>query len=469
MARKLNAPGREVGRAVVAPPATAPLWPQPIPVIGLTGDYASGKTLFGLTICPGGSTRVYDTEKSSESYQTLGFDRVDVPQEMLARFKGRHKPVDTFQWWRDHVRSIEPGRFRVVMLDTVSEIESGIYDYVFAHPEEFGRTRAQYMKSSALVWGDVKELWKSILSDLASRCETFVFAAHLRQVWAGNAPTHKKAPKGKSTLEELASLYLWLERKADSKGNVPAVPSAIVRKSRLAHTRVAPDGGVEIVPALPPRLPVATPAAIREYQQTPPDYARLADGERAPEEVLSDDDRAELRARTAEAEADAERLRLERLDREERRKRPREGRAVASPSSEPEREGGEPGELARPAPAPLARPAESRAQPAEEHASPVLLDDGLPVTEEQLERMAELRAELFEVQGIEDAQVIGEKWSAILGRRGVTSARFLTEAQAGELIATLAGAISEIERQEDGTAEAGEATESFPPADDPEE
>lgn len=99
----------------------------------------------------------------------------------------------------------------------------------------------------------------------------------------------------------------------------------------------------------------------------------------------------------------------------------------------------------------------------------MLLDDGLPVTEEQLERMAELRAELFEVQGIEDAQVIGEKWSAILGRRGVTSARFLTEAQAGELIATLAGAISEIERQEDGTAEAGEATESFPPADDPEE
>jgi hypothetical protein len=33
-----------------------PLWPKAIEVVGGTGEYESGKTTFGLTICPGEET-----------------------------------------------------------------------------------------------------------------------------------------------------------------------------------------------------------------------------------------------------------------------------------------------------------------------------------------------------------------------------------------------------------------------------
>ena len=64
-----------------------PLWPKSIEVIGGTGEYESGKTTFGLTICPGPETLYYDFEKSGASYEAeLGFTRVDVPAEMQRRF-----------------------------------------------------------------------------------------------------------------------------------------------------------------------------------------------------------------------------------------------------------------------------------------------------------------------------------------------------------------------------------------------
>jgi hypothetical protein len=295
-----------------------PLWSQPIPIVGVTGRFGSGKTLFGLTIDPA-HTLGYDTEKSSASYEALGFTRVDVPGEMLARFPGGgYKPIDTFTWWLAHVHNIAPHTYRVIMLDTVSEIESGLVEWVRANPQAFGHTSGQYAKMSGLLWGDVKDLWKRILSDIAARCETLVYTSHMTSVWSGERPTGKRKPKGKETLHELASLYLHLEREPDRQGNVPDKPAALVLKSRLAVPRINPEtGGVEIVPLLPPRIPVATPAAIRKYMVTPPDYARLAEDERVPETTITEDERAEIRLATAEAERDAETLRLQRLERQQ--------------------------------------------------------------------------------------------------------------------------------------------------------
>lgn len=294
----------------------SPLWPNDtrIEVIGLTGDYASGKTLFGLTIAPGKDTLVYDTEKSAGTYQSLGFDRVDLPAALLGKFKGSaYKPIDLFEFWLASVRSIEPGRYRVIMLDTVSEVENGLVDWVREHPKEFGYSASQFSMGGFL-WGAVKDYWKAILADIAARCETFVFASHLRTVWKGGSPTGQKAAKGKDTLMELASLYLHMERKKDAKGNIPAVPSATVLKSRLSATAIV-DGKVVIRPYLPPRLPEATPDAIRAYIVAPPDYSHLKKSELAPEEQMTEDERLQLKAATAQAEAQAEALRNERLAR----------------------------------------------------------------------------------------------------------------------------------------------------------
>jgi len=138
----------------------------------------------------------------------------------------------------------------------------------------------------------------------------------LRQVWQGNTPTSKREPKGKETLMELASLYVWLERKPDKEGKLPAVPSGIVLKERLADTIINEDGLLEIIQLMPPRLPQATVAAIRGYIANPPDYARLKVGERVVEEEMTAEEKLRLELAKAEAEQATEESRLARLQRQ---------------------------------------------------------------------------------------------------------------------------------------------------------
>lgn len=281
-----------------------PLWPKSIEVIGGTGEYESGKTTFGLTICPGPETLYYDFEKSGASYEAdLGFTRVDVPAEMQRRFPKGYKPVDVFNWWLSHVRSLQAGQYRVIVADPASDIEQGLADWVAANPKHFGKTPGQYIKMSGIMWGDMKSYWKAILADIAARCETFYFTTHMSNVWKGDRPSKERKAKGKETLFEMASLYLRFERKKD----VNAVPSAVVLKSRLSKITInedSEDGEVVSVPLLPPRLPKATPAAVRKYMNNPPDYSNLKPEELVGENKLTEDEKLLLRAEIANAERD---------------------------------------------------------------------------------------------------------------------------------------------------------------------
>jgi hypothetical protein len=401
----------------------------PIPIIGVTGEYASGKTLFGLTIDPE-RTKVYDFEKSSVSYRALGFEHVDAVDVMQLRHPGGFKPVELWNWWREDARSIPAGRYSVVMLDPISELENGLAEWVAANPKHFGKTPGQYQRMSGLFWNDVKTLWKQVLSEVAAKCHTLVLVAHMKQIWAGEKPTGKKTPKGKTSIEELASLYLQMERVADARGNPPAEPSARVRKSRLMHAGIDPETGrPRIVPALPPRLPVATPDAIREYQRNPPDYRKLKAAERAPEVTLSEDDRLALRLQLAETEREAEATRLERLGREDRRE-VLPARAQGEPPPAP------PGPAADPVP-PAACPPGAPVRRAEGEAP-------APV-----ERLALLRARLFELAmpgaAPEDTQ---PQWLKILGKYSVATARDLDAEQLHRLSGDLEAKIATLELEE---------------------
>lgn len=300
--------------AAVTPSIPNKLWSQPIEVLGLTGDFASGKTLFSLSISPGAGTLHYDTEKSASVYEgSLGFHRVDLVDEMLRKFPKGHKPIDLFVAWHEHVRSIKPGQYKVIALDCVSEIEEGLVEWVRRNPQEFGYTANQFAKAEALMWGCVKSHWKRILSDIAARCETFAFCSHLKAKFVNNAPTREKVAKGKETLMELATLYLRLERVADKKGNIPSIPAAIVLKSRLASAVTGEDGSIEFIPTLPPRIPLATPKAIRQYMASPPDYSKLKAGERAEEKEMTEEEKLSLQLAVAEAQGTAESLKLTRI------------------------------------------------------------------------------------------------------------------------------------------------------------
>lgn len=414
--------------AAATTPAAASLWPQPIEVLGLTGEFASGKTLFGLTIAPGKDTLIYDMEKSSATYQSLGFDRIDVPSEMLRSHPNGYRPIDTFEWWLASVRAIPPGKYRVIMLDPVSEVETGLADWVKANPSKFGRTAAQYVKMSGLMWGDVKEYWKSILADLSSRCETFAFTSHMTNIWRDDKPTGKRKAKGKETLMELATLYLCMERKADGKGQVPAKPAAVVLKSRLSTIRFDPaTGDTNIVPTLPPRLPVATPFEIRKYMTAPPDYAHLKPDELAPETVLTDDEKAELAYATAAATRDAEEMKLNRTAREAERESARHG----------VRPGHQVGaQQARPAPStqPTTAPCVNGQGSVWHNA--VHAEGG--ATDEQISKLADLKRRWFDANEVTDETEQHELWTALLAKRNVTTAYDLSIDAANELIGKLA-------------------------------
>ena len=298
--------------------------PVVIAVIGGTGEYRSGKTLFGLQIAPGlhpeghkfagkPRTRVYDVEKSTSTYQGTGAEIVNVIEEVQ---KGCGNPNDgsvripsaleIYMWLIADIAKIQPGQFDCIMIDPITDFDAGLASYIRHNPAKFDLTANQISQGGGLLWGAVKQHWKTVLATIASRCKTFYFTAHLRDEFMGAVPTGKREPKGKDTLLELASLYLWFDRKAAIDGSVPEKPRAIVLKERLSDTIFdAETGDVRIVPLLPPRIPVATPLSIREYIANPPDYAKLKDEEKYVEAPINDDDRLALKAMISTNEASA--------------------------------------------------------------------------------------------------------------------------------------------------------------------
>jgi hypothetical protein len=298
----------------------SPLWGDiDIPIIIGTGDFGQGKTLFGLTIAPGPVTLCYDQEGSSLTYRSIDFDHVDMAAELMKLYPDGFTPEQRFLWWRDDVirrgkAGGRQGRYRVMMTDPMSEIEDGLADHVRKNITKFGLTSNQADKSPGLFWGVMKREWKLTLDRFRIYFDTIYGTVHLRNEFVGNSPSGKQEPKGKETLFELASLFLWFDRPKDPSGAVSAVPAANVLKSRLARTTMI-DGELQIAPVLPPRLPRATPKAIRDYIATPPDYSKLKKDERVKEKEFTEEEKLRLQAQIASDQAAASQAELSRIDR----------------------------------------------------------------------------------------------------------------------------------------------------------
>lgn len=292
-----------------APPIVNPSSPQAgmpelwngvsIPVIGGTGEFSTGKTLFGLTIDPGPRTLVWDNEGSSLSYRGIGFKHRDMAMLLRKKFGTReYTAKERFLLWRDELLACEDGKYTVGMVDPFSEIETGLAQYVDENPDKFGYTAAQFARSSGIFWGAVKDYQQQLLDDIRTKFQTFYYVTHMRDEFKGGAPTGKREPKGKETLWQLASLFLEFRRDKNTE-----IPSAVVLKSRVAKTEFI-GGRLKITNCLPDRLPEATPEAIRGYIANPPDFNNLKATERFQPDVMSEDERLRLRAYIAEREAE---------------------------------------------------------------------------------------------------------------------------------------------------------------------
>ena len=284
------------------------IWPNDlrIPIIGVTGKLWSGKTLFQLMIDPE-HTRIYDCELSSSTYTGIGAEIISVPEVLQEKYgEKRYTDRQAFEWWKNDIQKIKPGQFSVVGIDPASDIEQGMTDWVESRYSEFGfSSAAKFVSTGGIFWSKVKSEWKKLLVELATKVQTFTFSVHLKQVWKHGKPTDKLAPKGKSTLMELATLYMHLEREEDNP-----IPAGIVLKSRLTNITKT-KAGVKIATILPPRLPRATAEDIRNYILNPPDYSKLKEEEQVQERALTADDKLELAKETAEAQKEAAHAALE--------------------------------------------------------------------------------------------------------------------------------------------------------------
>jgi hypothetical protein len=297
-----------------------------VEVFGATGKHGSGKTVLGLTIAPGphseghpfagrARTLYLDWEKSGGCYEYEGLEREDVPTILLGLHPNGYRPIDSFLWFRERIKRIEPGRYDLIHIDPITDIEEGLVDYVKANPAEFGYTPGQFQKAQALVWGAVKSLWKRILADLAARTKVFYFVAHLKREFKGDAPTSKFVPKGKGTLMELASLYLEMDREPTPEGQKPAPPSAKVLKDRLSRVHFNPmTGELETIKVLPDRLPEATAKAIRHYAAHPVGGRKLKEDEVQKPQEMTAEEKAEMELEIATRRAEEATANLQRTE-----------------------------------------------------------------------------------------------------------------------------------------------------------
>ncbi len=287
------------------------LWhPYKIPIVVLAGETDSGKTMWGLTVdertfdfSQEPCTITWDLEGSSVPYTgALNFKRVDLVESAIKSHGEGYKNLHLYDVWRNSIEGIKPGQYTVGMIDTASEIEDGLGQYMKLHPGEFGWTSAQFERAGGLFWGALKAEWKRSIMYTASKFQTLVVNVHMKAEWKGKTVTGKRIPKGKDVLMEIASLYMTLHR--DMKAgisNQPVRPSGQTKrpfgKSRLM--RIDPQTG-QPQQLLPPVVMDASPDGIRAYLKNPPNFSKLKPSERSlPDPILTEDDKLIIQSNIA--------------------------------------------------------------------------------------------------------------------------------------------------------------------------
>lgn len=236
------------------------LFPYPIPVVVVTGEYESGKTLASLTTGYDlDRTLIFDNEQSSAVYQAnFAFHRVDIAAE-VAKAKGTGWTNEDFYLaWAEYVKKMPPDRYDVIGIDTVERIESGLADYIWKNPIN-GHQASQYARMTGMYWGDVKDQWGRHILELTAKCKMVILTVHMRNVYQGKAPVPgKRERKGKDTLSELATLEIELIRKPGM-----TAPAAKVIKTRLVYGKSPSD----IKPMFDPYINPFTWEHVREYMR----------------------------------------------------------------------------------------------------------------------------------------------------------------------------------------------------------
>lgn len=289
-------------------------------VLGVTGEFSSGKSFFVISIDPE-NTCLVDLEDSSAvyaSYMPLK-TRYSLYHEVTKWLKKKNvqvngvpSPAQCYQWFYDLVvNQIQPGDYTVLAIDPISDIEQGMVAHISENPQEFGLSRGQLEKASGLLWGAMKYHWKLLLGILSEKVETLAFTTHQGSIFRDGRPVPgKRKARGKETLTELASAYFLLQRGHDNDGKAQGPPSAIVQKSRLALP-VKRDGGWTLVPMFPPRIPVCTYPELLKLIASPKDASEWGDEYQYVEPELTEEEKIQIKLDLADRQVEAARAQIE--------------------------------------------------------------------------------------------------------------------------------------------------------------
>lgn len=230
-------------------------------IVVVSGDYASGKTYWGLN-SPFGPIAVFDTEMSAEPYTIAPWDK---------KFQFDWFPCLTFsgnEGLQTNAQKLPSDKYGTIMVDTADQVWRWFVKVAEQkHPDA---------KQSGLKWGLAKDLMRDWILMLKSKAQWVVLTTHLRLSWgesgpmfvlAGGKREKVKEPKAPEPIWELASLFFTLSRDINTNN----APTATTLKKRY--------------PGVKPKIPNFTWAEmLHQMTMQPEDWGTLADNERVQDE-----------------------------------------------------------------------------------------------------------------------------------------------------------------------------------------
>jgi hypothetical protein len=242
-------------------------------IVHVTGEGWVGKTMFALTASDDpAKIAVVDCEQSAMQYhESVGFG---LYVDLLSQSRSIAPGPETFYALQEIIDTMEPDQFEVLVLENIAVIEASIEAEIEEHPDKYGLSPGQLARMQALKWRPIKDVYRRLMSMMATKANIVIATSHLKSVWVGKQVIPGLfRPQGKDTLEEVCFLKLWLLR-----GPEWPPPSALVLKSRLGRIDYQ-KGGAVMANVLPDRMPVATWQAIAGYMNNPYDPSNPKPGE----------------------------------------------------------------------------------------------------------------------------------------------------------------------------------------------